>query len=242
MVVLDLGAARIDLRTKAEQRGGMGAYNVRDRYRDQLNAADKNNDGHLDAAEAKESPFFRNSFKVMDRDGDGKLDEKELFAFLDWVGDFQARAQTSCAALAVTDQGRGLFDLIDADRDGRLGVREMRNAFRLVEQLDRDGDGLVTKDDVPRSYGLTLSRGPSDANRLRNFAALLARYGTEQGPSGPAAGPLWFRKMDRNRDGDVSRREFVGPPRDFERIDADRDGLLSADEADRFEAVLRKGP
>jgi hypothetical protein len=37
--------------------------------------------------------------------------------------------------------------------------------------------------------------------------------------------------MDRNKDGDVSRREFLGPRERFERLDRDRDGLIDADEA-----------
>jgi hypothetical protein len=37
--------------------------------------------------------------------------------------------------------------------------------------------------------------------------------------------------MDRNRDGDVSRREFLGPRAAFERLDADGDGLITAEEA-----------
>jgi hypothetical protein len=38
--------------------------------------------------------------------------------------------------------------------------------------------------------------------------------------------------MDRNRDGDVSSREFLGPPELFGRLDADADGLLSPQEAE----------
>jgi hypothetical protein len=38
--------------------------------------------------------------------------------------------------------------------------------------------------------------------------------------------------MDRNRDGDVSPREFVGPLRVFQQIDTDGDGLLDATEAE----------
>ncbi len=41
----------------------------------------------------------------------------------------------------------------------------------------------------------------------------------------------WFHKMDRNDDGDVSRREFTGPREAFERLDKDHDGLLSSAEA-----------
>jgi hypothetical protein len=37
--------------------------------------------------------------------------------------------------------------------------------------------------------------------------------------------------MDRNRDGDVSRREFLGPREAFDRLDRDRDGLIDPEEA-----------
>ncbi|MFG0240142.1 MAG: hypothetical protein ACF8CY_03675 [Gimesia chilikensis] len=41
----------------------------------------------------------------------------------------------------------------------------------------------------------------------------------------------WFNLMDRNRDGDVSRREFTGPPAAFDRLDQDHDSLISLLEA-----------
>jgi len=37
--------------------------------------------------------------------------------------------------------------------------------------------------------------------------------------------------MDRNRDGDVSHREFLGPRTQFDRLDRDRDGLIDPEEA-----------
>jgi Ca2+-binding EF-hand superfamily protein len=42
---------------------------------------------------------------------------------------------------------------------------------------------------------------------------------------------VWFRKMDRNRDGDVSRKEFLFAAEEFRRLDRDGDGLISAAEA-----------
>ena len=50
----------------------------------------------------------------------------------------------------------------------------------------------------------------------------------------PSAGPLWFRKMDRNGDGDISRREFPGTDAVFQQLDSDGDGLISAAEAERL--------
>jgi hypothetical protein len=46
------------------------------------------------------------------------------------------------------------------------------------------------------------------------------------------SGPEWFLRMDRNYDGDVSRREFLGSKQAFDRLDADHDGLISPDEAE----------
>ena len=45
--------------------------------------------------------------------------------------------------------------------------------------------------------------------------------------------------MDRNGDGDLSRREFLGGRADFDQIDADGDGLISADEATSYDAKRR---
>jgi hypothetical protein len=48
-------------------------------------------------------------------------------------------------------------------------------------------------------------------------------------------GPEWFRRMDRNQDGDVSPREFLGTSTQFTTLDSDQDGLMSAAEADAAE-------
>jgi hypothetical protein len=48
--------------------------------------------------------------------------------------------------------------------------------------------------------------------------------------------------MDLNRDGDVSRREFLGSEEVFRRIDTDGDGLISVEEAIAADRARRKTP
>src|SRR5262249_53543806 len=116
---LDLGITRIDLRTGGNQPNGaplaLPENFLKREYQAQFKAADTDNNGYLDMKEAEANPLFRNTFKLMDRDGDGKLFEKEMVAYLDSVQEFQNRAAQCCVTLNVTDGGRGLFDLLDTN-------------------------------------------------------------------------------------------------------------------------------
>jgi hypothetical protein len=46
--------------------------------------------------------------------------------------------------------------------------------------------------------------------------------------------------MDRNQDGDISPREFLGRDEDFRKLDTDGDGLISTAEAQQFEERSKK--
>ena len=50
---------------------------------------------------------------------------------------------------------------------------------------------------------------------------------------GLPAGPIWFQRMDRNNDGDLTWQEFLGHREDFYALDADRDGLIDPEEAEQ---------
>jgi hypothetical protein len=46
--------------------------------------------------------------------------------------------------------------------------------------------------------------------------------------------------MDRHRDGDVSRKEVLFGEDLFRQIDTDGDGLISVEEAERYDAKMRQ--
>jgi len=171
-------------------------------------------------------PFVA-TFDLMDRDGDGKLYMSEVDDFVDRQGQ-AARRQVG---LSTADQGRAIFAIMDLNRDRQLGAREVRDTVARVTSWDHNRDGRVSADEIPHHYQLTIGRGEVTGVGMSSSAARGMMAPPSAGP--PAPGPSWFKRMDRNQDGDVSRREFLGPRAAFERIDRDRDGLVSADEADR---------
>jgi Ca2+-binding EF-hand superfamily protein len=238
LALLDLGLTRAEVRAEEERPDRIGDY-LRQQAQGQFKQADADGNGFLDATEVQANRRLRGLFKALDRDGDGRVTEKELTAYSAFFQEAQQRTRAGCVTLELSDQSRGLFDLLDTNRDGRLSVRELRQAPKFLESLDRAGQGFLTRQDLPRSYRLALRQGP-ESPASRGAAALFQQYvspGTAAAsePAGP--GPLWFRKMDRNRDGDVSAREFLFASDFFRQIDADGDGLISPQEAEKAGTV-----
>jgi hypothetical protein len=94
---------------------------------------------------------------------------------------------------------------------------------------------------LPRRFEMRVRRGPASGGDSGNVVVVAKTYGMG-GPASPdrRAGPLWFRKMDTNRDGYLSRREFLGSDEDFKRLDTDGDGLISVQEAEAAEKFWKK--
>jgi Ca2+-binding EF-hand superfamily protein len=178
---------------------------------------------------------LRGLFDLADSNGDGRLTREELRAFLELIREAAGRQ----VSLALVATGNGLFQALDANGDGQLSIREMRNAWARLAELDRDGDGCISRTEFPQQFRLIVSDNPGFAP-ARALTPVVRLNGQSPAPPRSTRGPLWFRKMDRNGDGDVSRREWLGTEEQFRAIDTDGDGLISVEEAEAYDALMRK--
>jgi Ca2+-binding EF-hand superfamily protein len=241
LVGLQLGSVKVQLSQGANmiRPDGLGRFFRADIVYDQ---ADSDRKGFVTEANKERLGQFSGHFKMIDRDNDGKVTQKELVAYIHRLSELQVRATASCVSLVFIDLGRGLFDLLDADRDGTLTVKEMLQAPKLLERFDKAGKGYLTEHDLPRTWHLLVRRGPAGGlgfNALGDGGFALNFYGGPPAPR-PNKGPLWFHQMDHNGDGYLSRREFLGTGEQFREFDTDGDGLISIEEAILADAALRK--
>ncbi len=190
--------------------------------RGQLAIYDADNNQYLEESEFP--PLLAaavGAFGDVDTDGNGQVTVAELAAS---VEQRQSTQRSQLRARAGEDRD-ALFAAFDADDNGRLTAREMLEVPRRLAELDRNGDGAVDVGELPTALVLGVVRAdPNQDDQLF------------EPPANPPRGldaPAWFIHMDENRDGDIARREFLGPMSKFAELDQDQDGLLTVAEATR---------
>ena len=217
--VTDFGDAEIEL-----ERDNVDP-SKNDTNRSLFGNVDPDNNGYLDEKEAEMVPELVGMFKAADANGDGMLVRPEFDAFIA----LRSQIAATHVSFEIVDKGQDLFDLVDANDDHRLTPREMRTAYASATKRDKNQDGKLSGDEIPQKVRFRVSRGGADSAR----SVARRRRTRDAGETGRASGgPAWFSKMDRNEDGDVSRREFLGPATAFDRIDADHDGLIDRRESE----------
>lgn len=100
-----------------------------------------------------------------------------------------------------------LFTAMDVNKDGKICATEYKGPKKAFAWVDADHNGSITREEATRAYLTVVGRMAID-QRINAFKA-----------------------MDENKDGKVSLAEYRGPTRRFARVDANHDGVITADEA-----------
>jgi Ca2+-binding EF-hand superfamily protein len=99
------------------------------------------------------------------------------------------------------------FRGMDTDNDGVITRAEWRGDDQSFREHDLNHDGVLSGEEVaPRAV-----TDGTDRSRREEMAAR-------------------FERADRNRDGEIARREWTGTTAAFKRMDEDGDGIITRDE------------
>ena len=198
------------------------------------------------SAEAQTQPVSQMRFRALDRNNDGRITRDEWngnarsFQNHDWNGDGELsgnevragrQRDTDLADHNPSTLERNLswtranFTSLDHNRDGRLSANEWHFDLETFRRVDQNGNDSISLQEF-LGEGIDDVRDDSFDNMDWNNNGRVERaewYG----------GAAEFTRLDRNRDGALSRYEVVGstPSFDtydqFQSLDYDRNGSLS---------------
>jgi Ca2+-binding EF-hand superfamily protein len=224
--VLELPGVRLSL---VANRAAPQTANYEQSVKAYITQFDKDSNGYLEKTELPEN--FAQQFGTWDENEDGKVYPEEIAASYAR----QLAPQTSQVVANVASQGNSLFQALDQTGDGRLSLREMRVASAQILALDKDDDKQLTLREIPATISVTFGVGNA-GGAYRVVSAPGAMPGGAR-PAAAGSGPEWFTRMDRNGDGDVTLKEFLGDESEFKQLDANADGFIEAKEAAVLEAA-----
>ncbi len=206
--------------SRASQSDNLTFYKLQFRRNDQ----DKNK--YLSQTEFASMSVPGATFELVDADGNGEVHENELQDFLN----LESLVDQGHVMLTYDSNEVSLFSLLDLDKDNRLTPRECLKASASWQSFDHNHDQKLERQELSGKLRLTVELVKP---RLFQDVAMAANNMTgEPVINEKSAGPVWFRGMDRNKDGDISRREFLGTDEAFKKRDRDGDGLISVVEGE----------
>ncbi len=208
--------------------------------------------------------LFQRLLRLGDENNDQALDESEWRSALHPRRPPKPIEEKTAGNFPGAEAVRLLLLKIDTDRNGLLTAEEVPSELRplfeqMVSQIDRNADGQVNRRELARA-GPQLSRlalrlvrrskiDVSKELRRLDKAQGSAAHRFDDEPtvtsqmSGPKQALAIFKRLDTNKDGQISRDEVQGRlAKRFDRADRNNDGLLDRDEIADHRAALATQP
>jgi Ca2+-binding EF-hand superfamily protein len=115
----------------------------------------------------------------------------------------------------------------------QAGPQRLRES---IQRLDANGDGVIDPAEVPDAakpaFERLLRRGDTNQDGRLDAEEIRALAGRARGAAGGVAAAFADRlkAMDKDGDGKVTREEFTGRAALFDRLDTNKDGVLSPED------------
>ena len=111
---------------------------------------------------------------------------------------------------------------LDTNRDGELSPDEISASTTVLEGLDKNGDGALTRKEF-------LPKPPKDKDEQGNEGAPPPPPPGKDGKKNPPPPPI-IRALDLDKDGVISAEEIDAAPESLLILDKDDDGTISRKE------------
>lgn len=222
-VALDLGDVKLRFVTAGSP---ARQFDYRQTSQRMVDRYDTNGNGYIEAKEMeKVNVGLVQQFKRWDMNSDGKVYAAEITESYRR----QQAPMLSRVTAQVGEEGPSLFGVLDQSGDQRLSLREMKTAAKQLKLKDKNGDGQITLDEIPGEIHVSFVQGHANSASFAFTSSVQRRNAKTK--SNQEKGPDWFTRMDRNGDGDVTLREFLGSEEQFKQIDGNGDGFIELKEA-----------
>jgi Ca2+-binding EF-hand superfamily protein len=194
-------------------------------------ALDSNGDGVVDAAEIAAAPT---SLAKLDKDGDGQITSDEVRLAMP-----QGRGGPG-------GPGRGGPGRGGEKSEGETQAAMVEETVKTLMAFDANGDGKLSRSELPERFQGLFDRGDTNKDgfltpdEIRKMAAAQAAPPDGRGGRGGGEGPrreMNFIRMDpvlaavdANGDGIISAEEIKNSPSALRKLDKDGDGKLTREE------------
>ena len=132
-------------------------------------------------------------------------------------------------SIGVALGSNALFRSLDQDGDWSLNAAECNSWSQVTKSLDANADGTLAASELPVLLRVCVSRDAAAHEALSDIVSIV-RESEEEKKQSQQAPPAWFVSMDQDGTRTLTRKEFLGNRKSFNKIDTDQDDLLSVEE------------